>query len=147
MARPPGVQQEHRFPRLGQPPRGPRTEGSRADYGDALLSALRYRDDGSEDPAFILNRDPYRAAQILVTGSNFGCGSSREHAVWAVRDFGFRALIAPCFGQIFASSSVQCGFVPVVLPREDVVGRGNEEYLSVGFRRLSNGKQHDICLH
>jgi 3-isopropylmalate/(R)-2-methylmalate dehydratase small subunit len=62
-----------------------------------------------------LNREPYRQASVLIAGANFGCGSSREHAVWALSDFGFRAVIAPSFADIFGSNSLRCGFVPVQL--------------------------------
>lgn len=69
-----------------------------------------------EDPAFILNRDPFRKAQILLAGTNFGCGSSREHAVWAMREWGFRAVIASSFGAIYYGNCVRNGILPVVLP-------------------------------
>lgn len=91
-----------------------------AGYGDALFSPWRYRADGSEDPDFILNREPYRAAQILVAGSNFGYGSSREHAAWAVRDFGLRAIVASSFAAIFAANCVRNGVLPVTLAAGEV---------------------------
>jgi 3-isopropylmalate/(R)-2-methylmalate dehydratase small subunit len=91
-----------------------------ADYGDTLFTPWRYLEDGSEDPSFVLNKEPYRRAQILVTGANFGYGSSREHAAWAVRDFGLRAIVATSFASIFRSNCIRNGVLPVVLPPEDV---------------------------
>lgn len=91
-----------------------------ADYGDTLFAPWRYLEDGSENPEFVLNREPYRTAKILVAGSNFGFGSSREHAAWAVRDFGFRAIVAPSFASIFRANSARSGVLPVTLPLEAV---------------------------
>jgi 3-isopropylmalate/(R)-2-methylmalate dehydratase small subunit len=87
-------------------------------YGQFLFHDLRFDDDGSEKPDFVLNKAPYRAAKILVADRNFGCGSSREHAVWALYDYGFRAAIAPSFGDIFFNNSFQNGFLPIVLSDE-----------------------------
>ena len=86
------------------------------DFGAYLFRDLRFRKDGSEEPAFILNRDAYRSCQIVVAARNFGCGSSREHAVWALYDYGIRAVIAPSFGDIFYSNALKNGLLPVVLP-------------------------------
>jgi 3-isopropylmalate/(R)-2-methylmalate dehydratase small subunit len=91
-----------------------------AGYGDALFSPWRYHADGAEIPEFILNREPYRAAEILVVGSNFGYGSSREHAAWAVRDFGLRAIIASSFPSIFAANCVRNGVLPATLSADAV---------------------------
>lgn len=91
----------------------PRAQG----YAGYLFHDLRFNSDGTEDPAFVLNEPPYREARILVTNSNFGCGSSREGAVYTLQDFGFRALIAPSFGDIFAANCVKNGVLPVVLPK------------------------------
>ncbi|HXF99084.1 MAG TPA: 3-isopropylmalate dehydratase small subunit [Gaiellaceae bacterium] len=76
--------------------------------------------DWRQDPGFELNRPEYEGARILLTGPNFGCGSSREHAVWALQDYGFEVLIAPSFGDIFFSNAVQVGLVPVTLPAPEV---------------------------
>ena len=83
-------------------------------FGDYLFRDVR------EDPAFVFNRDAYRGARIVVAERNFGCGSSREHAVWALYDHGFRAAIAPSFGDIFASNAMKNGFLPIVLPEATV---------------------------
>ena len=92
----------------------------RTGLGGALFETLRYRDDGSENPDFVLNREPYRRAEILIAGENFGCGSSREHAPWALLDFGIRSVIAPSFADIFFNNCFKNGILPVVLPQDQV---------------------------
>ncbi len=88
--------------------------------GRYAFEPWRYHDDGSENPEFILNQADYRNASILIAGANFGCGSSREGAVWALADFGFRCVIAPTFGGIFYGNCLQSGLLPVVLPEDQV---------------------------
>src|SRR3954452_655094 len=90
------------------------------DFGRYLFHEFRFGKDGSEVDDFILNRAPYRPARILVANRNFGCGSSREHAVWALYDYGFRVVIAPSFGDIFFANSLKNGLLPIVLPQEVV---------------------------
>ncbi|MCW2241429.1 3-isopropylmalate dehydratase small subunit [Azospirillum canadense] len=90
------------------------------DFGRYLFADVRFRADGSEIPDFILNRPEYRAARIIAAERNFGCGSSREHAVWSLHDYGIRAVIAPSFGDIFRSNCLKNGLVPVVLPEDEV---------------------------
>ena len=90
------------------------------DLGAKLFSSWRYTQDGAENPEFVLNQPRYRKAQILVAGPNFGCGSSREGAVWALMRFGIGCVIAPSFGEIFHSNSCQNGLLPVTLPLETV---------------------------
>jgi 3-isopropylmalate/(R)-2-methylmalate dehydratase small subunit len=89
---------------------------TRSGLGKGLFSEWRYQPDGNEDPAFVLNQAPYRAARILIAGPNFGCGSSREHAPWALLDFGIRCIIAPGFASIFYENCLKNGILPVVLP-------------------------------
>jgi 3-isopropylmalate/(R)-2-methylmalate dehydratase small subunit len=89
-------------------------------WGHLLFNDLRFKDDGSEKPQFVLNQPPYRDAKVLVADRNFGCGSSREHAVWSLYDYGFRSVIAPSFGDIFFNNSFQNGFLPIVQPLEVV---------------------------
>jgi len=89
---------------------------TRSGLGAKLFHDLRYDASGNERPDFVLNRAPYRAAEILVAYDNFGCGSSREHAPWALLDFGIRCVIAPSFGDIFASNCSKNGVLPVALP-------------------------------
>jgi len=89
----------------------------RSGLGVHLFDPLRYNKDGAENPDFILNREPYRKAQIIVAHENFGCGSSREHAPWALLDFGIRCVIAPDFADIFYNNSFKNGILPISLPR------------------------------
>ena len=93
----------------------PMTRHPREALGRFAFEALRYRPDGSEDPAFVLNQPPYRGAPILLAGANFGCGSSREPAVWALMGMGIRCVIAPSFGDIFFGNCFQNGMLPIVL--------------------------------
>ena len=93
----------------------------RTGFGRYLFHDWRTRPDGSADPGFVLNDPRYAGASILIAGANFGCGSSREHAAWALADFGFRAVIAPSFADIFRANAITNGMLPVTLP-EGVVG-------------------------
>lgn len=92
----------------------------RTGYGPFLFNDWRYDESGAERPDFVINREPYREGTILVAGRNFGCGSSREHAVWALADHGFRAVIAPSFADIFRGNALKCGLLPVVLAEDEV---------------------------
>jgi 3-isopropylmalate/(R)-2-methylmalate dehydratase small subunit len=92
----------------------------RTGYGPALFYDWRYLPDGSPDPTFELNSSAAAGATILVTGPNFGCGSSREHAVWALLEYGFRAIIAPSFADIFTANCYRNGLLPVRLPASQV---------------------------
>ena len=91
----------------------------RTGLGTGLFSEMRYREDGSENPDFVLNRPAYRNAQILVAGDNFGCGSSREHAPWALLDFGIRCVISTSFADIFYNNCFKNGILPIVLPEDE----------------------------
>ncbi len=92
----------------------------RSGLGKNLFDEMRYDADGNEIPDFVLNRPQYRNAEILVAGENFGCGSSREHAPWALLDFGIRCVIAPSFADIFYNNCFKNGILPIVLPQEQV---------------------------
>jgi 3-isopropylmalate/(R)-2-methylmalate dehydratase small subunit len=92
----------------------------RTGLGKNLFHELRFDESGKEKPDFVLNKPAYRKAQILVAGENFGCGSSREHAPWALLDFGIRCVIAPSFADIFFNNCFQNGILPIKLPQEDV---------------------------
>ena len=92
----------------------------RTGYGQFLFYPKRFLPDGTPDPEFVLNKPQYREGTILVTGRNFGCGSSREHAPWALQDFGFKVIVAPSFADIFANNSAQIGLLTVVLPEARV---------------------------
>src|ERR1700754_1519936 len=92
----------------------------RTGLGIGLFSEKRYRDDGSENPDFVLNKPAYRNAKILVAGDNFGCGSSREHAPWALQDFGITCVISTSFGDIFYNNCFKNGVLPIMVPPEDL---------------------------
>jgi 3-isopropylmalate/(R)-2-methylmalate dehydratase small subunit len=97
--------------------------------GEKLFANRRYGADGRETQNFVLNQEPFRRAQILLSGPNFGCGSSREAAVWALRQFGIRCIVAPSFGDIFYENCFQNGVLPILLPAErigEIVGSLNQ---------------------
>ena len=92
----------------------------RSGLGVNLFDEMRYDDDRNEIPTFVLNKPQYRDAEILVASDNFGCGSSREHAPWAIKDFGIRCVIAPSYADIFYSNCFKNGILPIALPQEQV---------------------------
>ena len=92
----------------------------RSGLGANLFDEMRFDRDGNENPDFVLNNPAYRNAEILVAGDNFGCGSSREHAPWAIKDFGIRCVIAPSFADIFFNNCFKNGILPIPLPQETV---------------------------
>ena len=92
----------------------------RTGYGEFLFTPWRYREDGSPNPDFVLNQPAYAASSIIVSGRNFGSGSSREHAPWALHDYGIRCVIAPSFADIFYNNCFQNGLLPIALPEETV---------------------------
>ena len=92
----------------------------RTGLGTGLFSEMRYQEDGSENPDFVLNQPAYRNAKILVAGDNFGCGSSREHAPWALLDFGIRCVISTSFADIFYNNCFQNGILPIKVSPEDL---------------------------
>ncbi len=113
----------------------------RTGLGKSLFHELRYDESGNEVPDFVLNRAPYRAARILVTGENFGCGSSREHAPWALLDFGIRCVIAPDFADIFYNNCFKNGILPISLSAVEIekllddAGRGANATITVDLER------------
>jgi 3-isopropylmalate/(R)-2-methylmalate dehydratase small subunit len=92
----------------------------RTGLGIHAFDEMRYQADGSENPEFVLNQAPYNAAEILITGENFGCGSSREHAPWALLDFGIRCILAPSYADIFYNNCFKNGILPIILPKEQI---------------------------
>lgn len=92
----------------------------RTGLGSALFSEMRYNEDGSENPDFVLNKPAYRQAKVIVAGDNFGCGSSREHAPWALLDFGIRCVISTSFADIFYNNCFKNGILPVVVTPEQL---------------------------
>jgi 3-isopropylmalate/(R)-2-methylmalate dehydratase small subunit len=113
----------------------------RTGLGKGLFSEHRYKDDGGENPDFVLNKPAYRNAKILVAGDNFGCGSSREHAPWALADFGIRCVISTSFGDIFYNNSFKNGLLPIrVTPQEleklfDDAERGANATLTIDLEK------------
>ena len=104
----------------------------RTGLGKNLFDELRYDLDGNEKPDFVLNKEPYRNASVLIAGENFGCGSSREHAPWALLDFGIRCVIAPSFADIFYNNCFKNSILPIVLPQEKIDLLMNEADLADG---------------
>ena len=92
----------------------------RTGLGKGLFAEMRYNADGSENPDFVLNKPAYRNAKVIVAGDNFGCGSSREHAPWALLDYGIRCVISTSFADIFYNNCFKNGILPIALPQEDV---------------------------
>jgi 3-isopropylmalate/(R)-2-methylmalate dehydratase small subunit len=105
------------------------------DLGAMLFANDRYLPDGSENPDFILNRAPYRDSKFIIAGENFGCGSSRERAVWALMRFGIRAVVAPSFAEIFRDNAYQNGLLPVVLAAADCAALAGQPTLTVDLDR------------
>ena len=109
----------------------------RTGLGKALFSEMRYNDDGTDNEEFVLNKDKYKNAKILVAGDNFGCGSSREHAPWALLDFGIKVVISTSFADIFFGNCFKNGMLPIVLDQKEVsllmseAERGSNATLSV----------------
>jgi len=109
----------------------------RTGLGVSLFYEMRYDMDGKEIPEFVLNQPAYRNAEILIAGENFGCGSSREHAPWALKDFGIRCVIAPSYADIFYNNCFKNGILPIALPQEQVdalmedAGRGENARITV----------------
>ena len=107
----------------------------RTGLGKSLFFEMRYTQDGKEMPEFVLNKPAYRKAEILVAGDNFGCGSSREHAPWALLDFGIRCVISTSFADIFYNNCFKNGILPIVMPQEVV------DTLMADARKGANARQ------
>lgn len=124
--------------------------------GKGLFSWIRYNPDGTPKPDFVTNMPEYQGAEILIAGRNFGSGSSREHAVWALTDFGFRCVISPGFADIFYNNSLKNGLLPVTLPEEvvnmlwDLVEEDPETMIYVDLKSqtvtLPDGQQHSFAI-
>lgn len=108
----------------------------RGTLGKWAFGSLRYLPNGAENPEFILNREPYRNAEVLITGPNFGCGSSREGAVWSLQEMGIRAIIGSGFGDIFFANCFQNGILPIVVDKQTVDGLAMEVEHSQGAGRV-----------
>jgi len=108
----------------------------RGTLGKWAFGSLRYLPDGAENPAFVLNREPYRNAEVLITGPNFGCGSSREGAVWSLQEMGIRAIIGSGFGDIFFANCFQNGILPIMVDKKIVDALAMEVEHSQGAGRV-----------
>jgi len=115
----------------------------RTGLGKHLFHEMRFDENGNENPDFVLNKPAYRNAKILIAGDNFGCGSSREHAPWALLDFGIRCVIAPSFADIFYNNCFKNGILPIRLPQEDIdkllddASRGSNATLTIDLENQS----------
>lgn len=105
----------------------------RMGFGEFLFYDWRYMEDGKPNPEFVLNHRRYKGAMILLTRSNFGCGSSREHAPWALKDYGFRVIIAPSFADIFFNNCFKNDMLPIVLPEDIMEGLFQKVYSNEGY--------------
>ena len=123
----------------------------RTGFGQFLFYDWRHLPDGTADESFVLNEARYREASILVAGRNFGCGSSREHAPWALADYGFRAVVAPSFADIFANNCLKNGLLPVALPEAEVAeiatraGRREAYQLTVDLNTCEVRDSFGLC--
>jgi len=119
---------------------------ARTGLGKGLFSEMRYTEDGGKNPDFVLNRAPYRSASILIAGDNFGCGSSREHAPWALLDFGLKCIISTSFADIFYNNCFKNGILPVKVSQSEldqlmeVAQRGVELSVDLAAQEISNGQ-------
>ncbi|MGL4441776.1 MAG: 3-isopropylmalate dehydratase small subunit [Bosea sp. (in: a-proteobacteria)] len=113
----------------------------RTGLGTALFAEMRYNEDGTENPDFVLNKPAYRKSEILIAGDNFGCGSSREHAPWALLDFGIRCVISTSFADIFYNNSFKNGILPITVSPEDLeklfddADRGSNATLTIDLEK------------
>ena len=115
------------------------TQNARHDLGPYAFEALRFRPDGSEDSACVLNQAPFRGAPIVLAGENFGCGSSREGAVWTLIAAGIRCVIAESFGDIFYNNCFQNGLLPIRLPASDIAALGQEVEVDLVKQTVRSG--------
>ncbi len=116
------------------------------ELGPYCFESIRYQPDGSENPAFIFNQAPYRGAPILLAADNFGCGSSREGAVWALMGMGVRAVIAPSYGDIFFNNCFQNGVLPVALPSAEVERLAEETRAAPGNARVTIDLERQVVV-
>jgi len=117
----------------------------RTGFGEFLFYDWRRGQDGNPDASFVLDHPRYKGTSILIAGKNFGCGSSREHAVWALADFGFRVVIAPSFADIFANNSTKNGFLNVTLREDEVAGLMRRAQQHDGYQLTVDLEQRKVC--
>ncbi len=125
----------------------------RTGLGKALFSEMRYNEDGSENKDFVLNKPAYKNATILVAGDNFGCGSSREHAPWAIKDFGIKVIISTSFADIFYNNCFKNGILPIIVSEEELdklmedAGRGSNARLHIDLREQTITRPDGEIIH
>lgn len=119
---------------------------SKEELGPYCFESIRYRPDGSDNPDFIFNQAPYRSAPVLLAGDNFGCGSSREGAVWALMGMGIKAVIAPSYGDIFFNNCFQNGLLPVALPLAEVERLAEETRAAPGNARVTIDLERQVVI-
>ncbi len=118
----------------------------RTGFGEFLFYDWRYLENGEPDPAFVLNSARYKGASILIAGANFGCGSSREHAPWALQQYGFKAILAPSFADIFRNNCYKNGILPIALPADVITTLSEATQMTQGYRLMVElAEQAVIC--
>ena len=108
----------------------------RTGFGEFLFNDWRYLEDGEPNPEFVLNLPRYASASILIAGANFGCGSSREHAPWALQQYGFKAILAPSFADIFRNNCYKNGILPIALPADVITSLSQEAHGTEGYQLM-----------
>ena len=116
----------------------------RTGFGEFLFFDWRYLENGAPNPEFILNHTQYSGASILIAGANFGCGSSREHAPWALQQYGFKAILAPSFADIFRNNCYKNGILPIALPTDIIASLSQEAQDTEGYRLMVDLEEQSV---
>lgn len=116
----------------------------RTGFGKFLFYDWRYLENGAPNPEFVLNAPRYAGASILIAGANFGCGSSREHAPWALQQYGFKAILAPSFADIFRNNCYKNGILPIALPTEVIATLTQDAHATAGYRLMVDLEQQSV---
>lgn len=116
----------------------------RTGFGEFLFYDWRYLENGDPNPEFVLNHPRYTGASILIAGANFGCGSSREHAPWALQQYGFKAILAPSFADIFRNNCYKNGILPITLPAEVIASLSQTAHESEGYRLMVDLEEQSV---
>ena len=118
----------------------------RTGFGEFLFYDWRYLENGEPNPAFVLNERRYQGASILIAGVNFGCGSSREHAPWALQQYGFKAILAPSFADIFRNNCYKNGILPITLPADVIADLSDAAQVTEGYRLMVDLEAQSVSL-
>ena len=116
----------------------------RTGFGEFLFNDWRYLENGEPNPEFVLNLPRYASASILIAGANFGCGSSREHAPWALQQYGFKAILAPSFADIFRNNCYKNGILPIALPADVITSLSQEAHATEGYQLMIDLEQQSV---